>query len=361
MGVYKKGGKWYIDYYIRGERKRKMIGPSKEMAKLVLKDIQVKIAKGEYLGIYEEKKILFKDFAKEYLTYSKTNKSGGTYQKDKMYVFAHFVPCFGKEYLFNITTKIVEDYKSMRREKVKPSTVNKELSVLKAMFNRAIEWGYLKKNPTASVRKLKEALPFPRFLSHEEVEALLVTCSSSHIYPIIVVALNTGMRKSELLNLEWKDIDFENQNIRVDNKGNYHVKNYEPRLIPMNQEVYDTLRMIPRHPTSSYVFCDKQGNKYGDVKKAFKAALRRAGIGNFRFHDLRHSFASHLVMNGCNLRAVQQLLGHKDIKMTMRYSHLSKDHLKGAVENIYYRHYLDTNAEQAEPISSRSQSYQVPP
>jgi len=102
MGVYKKGRAWYIDYYLKGKRKRKKIGHSKQLAELALNDVQLKIARGEYLGIYEEKKILFKDFAKEYLTYSKTNKSEGTYQKDKMYVFAHFVPYFGKRQLYQV-------------------------------------------------------------------------------------------------------------------------------------------------------------------------------------------------------------------------------------------------------------------
>lgn len=340
MALYKKGKNWYIDFYVKGQRKRKKIGPSKQLAQLALKDVEVKLAKGEYLGIYEEKKIAFKDFAGEYLEYCKTNKSPRTYEKDKTSLL-HLVRFFGDEYLFDITLQRVEKYKAKRLERVKPSTLNKEISALKAMLNRAVEWGYIKSNPASLVKKVKEALPLPRFLSSEEIEALL-EFSTPHIRPIIVVALNTGMRKSELLNLEWRDIDFKNRVINVDNKEDHHVKNYEPRSIPMNEEVYQTLKAIPRHISSSYVFCDRNGNKYGKVDGAFKRAVKRAGIDSCSIHTLRHTFISHLVMSGVDLRTVQQLGGWKDIRLVMRYSHLSKDHLKNAIKNIYDRHPVDT-------------------
>jgi integrase len=150
------------------------------------------------------------------------------------------------------------------------------------------------------------------------------------------------MRLSELLNLEWKDIDFKNKTLKVDNKEDHHTKNYEPRSIPMNSFLCSVLKRIPRHLKSGYVFCNESGEKFKRIRGGFNATLKRAGIENFRFHDMRHTFASHLVMKGCDLRTVQQLLGHKDIKMTMRYSHLSKEHLSNVVENLYGGHCLDT-------------------
>ena len=147
---------------------------------------------------------------------------------------------------------------------------------------------------------------------------------------------------SELLNLEWKDVDFKNKTVKVDNKEDHHTKNYELRSIPMNSFLCSVLRKIPRHIKSGYVFCNKSGEKFRRIRDGFNATLKRAGIENFRFHDMRHTFASHLVMKGCDLRTVQQLLGHKDIKMTMRYSHLSKEHLCNAVENLYSSHPTDT-------------------
>ena len=98
--------------------------------------------------------------------------------------------------------------------------------------------------------------------------------------------------------------------------------------------LYKTLKNLHSIKKSEWVFPGKAGKPLGDFKRAFKTALRKAGISDFRFHDLRHTFASHLVMNGVNIRTVQQLLGHKDIKMTMRYSHLSRDFVQEAVSHL---------------------------
>jgi integrase len=341
MGVYKKGLNWYVDFYTNGQRKRERVGPSKREAELVLGKKKAEVRENRYFDVKKEKKIKFEVFAEEYLNYSRTNKARRTYEKDITSIKANLVPFFKGKYLSEAIPKLVEKYKTMRKEKVKPSTVNKELSALKAMLNRAVEWGYIENNPSSSVKKLKEVLPLPRFLTLEECGTLLAACEG-HIYYIVVTALNTGMRLSELLNLEWKDIDFKNRIIRVDNKLDHHTKNYEPRSVPMNSCLYSVLQKIPRHFSSDYVYYKANGEKFGKIRKGFKAALKRAGIENCRFHDLRHTFASHLVMNGCDLRTVQQLLGHKDIKMTMRYSHLSREHLNNAVENLYNGHYLDT-------------------
>ncbi len=104
------------------------------------------------------------------------------------------------------------------------------------------------------------------------------------------------------------------------------------RQIPINETLSSLFQSLLRHINSDYVFCDKEGNPYKEVKRSFNYALRKAGIEDFRFHDLRHSFASRLVMKGASLKAVQELLGHRDIKMTMRYAHLADDVKKDAVK-----------------------------
>jgi len=102
-------------------------------------------------------------------------------------------------------------------------------------------------------------------------------------------------------------------------------------VIPLNHTLYDAFHQLPRPLHSEYVFCHENGERYDEVKRSFKSACRQAGIADFRFHDLRHTFASHLVMNGINLKTVQYFLGHKDIRMTLRYAHLSGEHLQAAV------------------------------
>jgi len=136
--------------------------------------------------------------------------------------------------------------------------------------------------------------------------------------PILILALNTGMRKSEILWLKWHDIDFKREVIHL-----YDTKNAEKR--------------VPKHPSSPYIFCDKKGQSYGDIKKSFLTAIEKSGIIDFHFHDLRHTFASQLVMSGVDLNTVRELLGHKSLEMTLRYSHLSPDHKKRAVDVLSMR------------------------
>jgi integrase len=328
MGIYLKGKNWYIDYYVKGRRKRKKIGHSKKLALQVLQDVQLKIAKGEYLGIFDEKKIPFEEYAKQYLAFSKANKAWSTYQRRDRFSVDNLVSFFKGKYLFEITSEMIEKYKAARLEKVTPASVNRELACLKHMYTKAIDWGYIKLNPGKGVKRLKEPPGRLRYLNPEEVGGLLEACSD-HIRPIVVTALNTGMRKSEILNLRWPQVDLKNRKITVIN-----AKNNESRVIPINQTLYQELLTLPEKVKREYVFSDRNGHPYGDIKNGFSSALKKAGIEDFRFHDLRHTFGSHLVMQGVDLRTVQQVMGHKDIKMTMRYSHLSPEHVQEAMERL---------------------------
>jgi integrase len=211
------------------------------------------------------------------------------------------------------------------------------------------------------VKKLKTGVRHFRYLSDEETEKLLDACKQSpnpQLYVFVATALNTGMRLGEITALEWKDIDFKRGILRVDNKEDHHTKNYEPRTIPMNDQLIEVLSKHPRRLDSPYVFARKGGEKFRKMRRSFENAVKRAGIPHVRFHDLRHTFASHLVMGGVDIRTVQELLGHKDIRVTMRYAHLAPDHMKNAVRvldrlsevsgasegKILDGHYLDTEA-----------------
>ena len=328
MGIYRKGKNWYIDYYIKGRRKRKKVGPSKKLAEQVLKDVHVKIVKGEFLGVYEEKKILFEEFSKQYLDYSKANKALSTYKNRDVVNIKHLRSAFDGRYLFDITPHMIEKYKARRLEKVSPASVNRELACLKHIYTKAIDWEYVKTSPAKGVRLLKEPPGRLRYLMPDEVEALLKNCAR-HLKPIVVTALNTGMRKSEILNLKWTEVDLKNRKITVIN-----TKNNETRVVPINQTLFKELSRLPHKHDTEYVFSNDKGLPYGSIKKSFSSALKKAGISDFRFHDLRHTFASHLVMQGVDLRTVQQVMGHKDIKMTMRYSHLSPEYVQEAIGRL---------------------------
>ncbi len=218
MAIFKKGKNWYIDFYEKGQRKRKKIGPSKKLAEQVLKDVEVKIVKKEYLGILEEKKIVFEDYAKVYLKYAKANKADSTESRDS-YSVANLKSVFKGKYLFDITTEMVENYKTKRLEKVEPATVNRGLACLKHMYTKAIEWGYVKTNPAKGIKRLKEPPGRLRYLRPNEVNALLTACSE-HLRHLVVTAVNTGMRRGELFNLKWPQVDLENRKITVINSKN---------------------------------------------------------------------------------------------------------------------------------------------
>jgi len=351
MGVYKKGINWYIDYYVKGQRKLRKIGPSKKLAQQVLQDVHVKMAKGEFLGVYDEKKILFEEFGQQYLAYSKANKAWSSQRRDGFSV-ARLTSVFKGKYLLEITPRMIEKYKAARLEKVEPATVNRELACLKHMYTKAIEWGYVKANPVKTVRSLKEPPGRLRYLRPEEVKKLLEACCG-HLRSIVVTALNTGMRRGEILALRWKDVDLGNRKITVRN-----AKNNETRVIPINQNLYQELLNHSKKSNGDYVFSNGEGRPFGDIKKGFLSALKRAGIEDFHFHDLRHTFGSHLVMQGIDLKTVQQLMGHKDIKMTMRYSHLSPKYVQesiGRLDSVWtlYGHQQKSNESRGSVSSSK--------
>ena len=323
MAVFKRKSVYYIDYSFNGRRTREAVSESKKIADTVLQKRKVAIAEGKYLDIKKTEKIRFEDFADEYLAiHSKPKKSYHTDEK----IIGLLKKIFGGKYLYHITSLDIERFKSERIKEVSPATVNRTLAVLKSMFNRAITWGKADKNPFVGVKLFKENNQRLRFLELEEIPKLLSHCCK-HLNPIVILALNTGMRKSEILGSRWDSVDFKRGIITLPD-----TKNGEKREVPLNAVAMEALNKVPRRSGSPYVFCNKAGEPYGDIKKSFLTAVENSGIINFHFHDLRHTFASHLVMAGVDLNTVRELLGHKSLAMTLRYSHLSPDHKKRAVD-----------------------------
>ncbi len=330
---------WYIDLNVNGRRLRESTNSTnKKFAETVLAKRIVEVAEGKFLDIKKVQKIKFKDFADEYLNlHSKLKKSYSTDRK----IVELFKNLFGDKYLYEITSLDVEKFKSMRvnqivkrsvtKKKVSPATVNRALAVLKSMFNKAIAWGKVERNPCRAVKLFKENNQRLRFLEREEIDKLLDNCCE-HLKPIVIVALHTGMRKGEILGLKWHDIDIKRNIIHLSD-----TKNGEKREVPMNAVVQKTIIGVLKHPESQYIFCNKEGKAYGDIKKSWLTAVEKSGIVDFHFHDLRHTFASQLVMSGVDLNTVRELLGHKSLEMTLRYSHLSPDHKKRAVDLLGQR------------------------
>jgi integrase len=241
---------------------------------------------------------------------------------------------FGNLPLSAFDTKVVKLFKAERLKVNKAATVNRMLALLKHMFREAVEDEMVSEEVLYKIRKVKlvaENNRRLRYLSREECQTLIEACSP-HLKPIVITALNTGMRKGGILSLKWEQIDLKHGFVLLN-----VTKNGERREIPINSTFRAILEAIPHGPESEYVFTDRNGRPFKEVKKSFETARRRAGILDFRFHDLRHTFASHLVMAGIDITTVKELLGHKTLVMTLRYAHLAPSHKVKAMEALEER------------------------
>lgn len=254
----------------------------------------------------------------------------------------------------------------------KPATVNSHLTMLKAALARAVAWKLLPKHPLADVRPLKaDKTGRVRFLTPDEEARLRAaldvrdearrkrreaanvwrrergyaewpTDGAGHLTPIVIVALNTGMRKGEIFNLRWPDVDLDRAlvTVRGEGIGEEGAKSKQTRYLPLNSDVVTVLRAWHAHATdpAGYVFPGRTaGERLDDVKKAWAPVVTAATLANFTFHDLRHTFASKLVQAGVDLNTVRELLGHADLKMTLRYAHLAPEHKAAAVAKLVSR------------------------
>lgn len=248
---------------------------------------------------------------------------------------------------------------------LKPATVNRNLTCLRAVFSRAVETRHIGRNPLSAVRNLKqEDDEIIRYLSKAEEKRLykalrgrhdeLVAARQSanqwredrgydlypefleeefadHIEPVVLLAINTGLRKGEILCLKWHDVDIDQKIVTV---RAANAKSRKVRHVNLNKRAVTVLKNWSNQQDccSGWVFKNRNGNRFLDIKKAWQSVLASAEITDFRFHDLRHHFASKLVMQGVTLNTVRELLGHSDLATTLRYAHLAQDHKAEAVE-----------------------------
>ena len=237
---------------------------------------------------------------------------------------------FGGRLASNVTSKEVEELKAEVAGAHAPATVNQYLKLLKAVYNRAIRQGRLTRNPVTPVRLYRENNARNRCLSPDE-EARLVGALPDRLRFLVIVALHTGMRRGELRALRWQDVDFATGAIRVrqDKAG-------DGRWVTINSVARDALLAVKRDQKilSAYVFCSPEGRFLHNFERYWRPALRAAKIPDFRFHDLRHTFASRLAMAGVDLYTVQRAGGWKTQTMVQRYAHLSPDHIRAAVERL---------------------------
>lgn len=258
----------------------------------------------------------------------------------------------GSYTLASITPSLIAEYRdkllntqTIRKDKMNPATVVRYLAALSHAFTVAInEWGWLEDSPMRKVTKPKEARGRVRFLSDNERTALLQACHRSdnkYLYAIVVLALSTGMRQGEILKLTWDNVDIKQGRITL-----HDTKNGERRVVPLvgkASEALTELKAIRIIGTNLLFPSGKQRNgklrhppayKPIHIRKSWISAVTKAGIEDFHFHDLRHSAASYLAMNGASLAEIAEVLGHKTLQMVKRYAHLSEAHTTSVVAKM---------------------------
>ncbi len=242
--------------------------------------------------------------------------------------------------LKNVTAADIERLKLQRleKEKVSKSTVDKNVAVAKSFFSWCVDQGLTNANPVKEVKLFHEDNERVRFLDPEtEYPKLREEAQKGPWYlePIIVVDVNTGLRRRNILSLRWDQVDFKRRIIRIESR----TKSGRPHNFSLNDTAFGKLKEVHQKTAShAYAFAHLEGKFEGqpitDVKNSFNAAVDRAKIKNFRFHDLRHTFCSWLTIRGVPLTAIQKLAGHASIKMTLRYAHLSPRYLADEVKTL---------------------------
>ncbi|MEP7153897.1 MAG: site-specific integrase [Nitrospira sp.] len=350
MGLVKRGSIWWMSFSYQGQQIRRSTETSdRRLADAILGKLRVQIVEGKYFDKPKENPKMFSDLMDRYLQEHASRRANYRRYVDMVRNLRTF---FGNPTLVQVTPKSIVAYKNKRyADGVKPATINRELALLKKAFNLACrEWEWSTDNPVCRVSMEKEQNTRDRWLTDEE-EARLFAAAVPWVRDLVIFAIHTGMRRGEILALTWAGVNFTRRTVTV-----FKSKNGERRTIPVNQTVLDLLRQ--KHGQAGrllleqdVVFASEATTPVNgsNLRRRFNSALRVAHIADFRFHDLRHTFATRLVQGGVDLYKVQRLLGHKSPSMTQRYAHHYPESLRDGVEILDRGRTVSTNLAQSEP------------
>lgn len=311
-------------------------------ARLLMEKEQVKEC-----GVYTPQDLKLKEFAKiwfeEQVKTRRAVKTQLCYRSDlKNYI----LPLFGEVKISHIKFNHVRKLENTVLQTGKSArTVNKVVMILKTILNDAVKLGHLPKSPIKGYPPLKEEPRHLTFWDKQEIKQFLEINKNDPLIDFYIVALNTGLRLGEICGLCWDRVDFNGGNLVINRSLTREglrntTKSHKGRYVPMNSTIRPILEKRFKTKISEYVFCTDKGKPlpYEHVtQRSFKKAQKRAGLTKIiRFHDLRHTFASHFMMNGGNIYTLQKLLGHSDISTTMIYAHLDDQFMKQATEILNF-------------------------
>jgi integrase len=361
---------WYVRYLLDEKEKTHKLGSAVALtvaqAREMANDFISRLNRGELPQKKPIPKLQFGDFlTKEYEPWILLNHGSGQKTLNMLRSrFAFLLPCSMEA----IHQNDIEKWRLERQQAgVKAATINRCTASLRSVFSWALKRGKLESNPLVRLEKLKEhdSDVKVRYLTEDERKRLMAALDerekelrihrsnhnehraergreavpnldgkfADYLKPMVLISLNTGIRQNNLFSLEWRDIDFESQAMTLRAKT---TKPKKTLMIPINSTVVETLsawrdQSLDTSPNALVFPSPKSGGKFDNCKKAWAGLMKDAGITGFRWHDMRHDFASQLVMKGIDLNIVRELMGHADLKMTLRYAHLApKSKLRAA-------------------------------
>ena len=348
MALFKRGQVWWMRFSYKGKQIRQSTETTdKNLAKRIYDKVLGEIAEGKWFDRLLGDERTFQQMMERYMAEHSTPKKASS-EKDRSSL-THLLPFFGSYTISDITPRLINEYKSTRRiHGHSPCTINRELALMKHAFTLAVkEWGWVRDNPVKMVSMEKEPPPRDRWLTFEEEEKLL-SVSPSWLKPMIIFAVETGCRRGEMLSLGWKSVDLFRRVVTI-----FGSKTGEKRSIPLTQRALGVLRERQRETVSSIkedlVFLHPPGRRVNihTLRFAFEEALKKAEIEGFRWHDLRHTFASRLAQAGVDTYAIQRLMGHKTFTTTQRYAHHYVESLREGIGALEV-----SRAKRAEEIST---------
>ncbi len=342
--------RYTVEVRIKGHPPATATFERKTDAKLWMQKTEAAMREGKHSGTSQSKKKTVSDLIERYISDVLPQRSTG--KADIKLHLEWWKANLGYYKLYDLRPTLIAEYrdklltekseKAKTKEKLRsPATVVRYLSSLSVAVSYAVkEWAWMDENPVLKVRKPIEPRGRVRFLTNEERQDLLTQCQKKDIhpflYPLVVLALSTGARWSELLNLKWDNIDLQQRMIRLEK-----TKNGERRSIPIVGHGWEELQQLRsnRRTDTPYLFPRQDGQKPMEIRKHWEKAVKDAKIEDFRFHDLRHTAASYLAMEGATLLEIADVLGHKQLQMVKRYAHLGEQHTVSVLEKMNARQF----------------------
>lgn len=313
---------WYVE--LRRGVWRSLKTKDEREARLRFKEVEREALLGKLIVLDKLPSLSLQEFCSEYLTWLEKNRAYGTFDRANLSLTKFKQAAGSERILSSITDRDLDKHIDYCRQRGnKPSTINIEIRQIKAAFSKAVMWKYLKENPFRGFAQIKYHKNLPQFLVPDEIQKVFEVIGDNKKYRLIfALYVYTGGRRDEINKLMWADI--KKDSIFFKGKG------YRTRTVPISPGLKDILKEYQRGVGRLFTVTREQ------MSQQIKFYLRKAGVGHIRPHDLRHTFASQLVMEGVDLRTVQELLGHSSFTTTLIYAHLTQEHLQEAIKKLPY-------------------------